>query len=284
MSAVRSYYRDALGSVYDRVYRTVFRWPSELRKAIDYHLATMTKSKGLRPALCLALGGSIEAAAIVQMAHEATLIFDDILDQAKTRRGKRCVHLRYGRTVASAAGLKLMAEAQLEAARWPNQPNEWAKHLAYCSCDIAEAEALQWNLRYGKRPTDLEDWRRIARGDTGALFQLARRLADNWTPSQYDQIEALAYLYHGLDDVQDILEGGALGGGGCADVRDRIPTLLTCYTKGTDLQSLRTAAPEALDYLRTLFPEKIAPGLEPFFLDLMEWHNAAKKIAKVRGL
>lgn len=271
MSHILDAYGERLPEVYQKICEPALGVDGLLGEALRYHLLPLHKSKGFRPALCLALGGSCESAVTVQLSHEATLVFDDILDRGTVRRGQRCVHCKYGRTIAGAVGLWLMAKAQAIVAGCPSD----VLALSWCSRAIAEAEALQWQLRTRGRPVPLEHWKQIAFGDTGALLRLAVRLAnaDYLTSAE---IDALTYLYHGLDDVHDILDAGPLAGGKTADVRDRIPTLLTCFTDAVSYEGLREAVPMALTYLRSLFPEQLEDTrLEPFFNDLRVWFDDA---------
>src|SRR5205809_514857 len=81
------------------------------------------------------------------------------------------------------------------------------------------AEALQERERFTRRPLRIETWTAIARGDTGGIFDLAMA-AGGIEPATFWPGRAIAYLRHGLDDVDDILDEH----GDQADVRDRVPT------------------------------------------------------------
>ncbi|WP_170999127.1 polyprenyl synthetase family protein, partial [Veillonella tobetsuensis] len=75
--------------------------------------------KRLRAQLCLLIanaGQSIEAERIkiaeaVEMLHLATLIHDDVLDQAEIRRGEDTIHKHKGNKVAILSGDYLFAKA-----------------------------------------------------------------------------------------------------------------------------------------------------------------------------
>ena len=76
--------------------------PGRLADAIRYSL--LSGGKRLRPALCWhacrAVGAagepSLPAAIAVELVHMATLVHDDIIDDADLRRGRDAVHTRYG--------------------------------------------------------------------------------------------------------------------------------------------------------------------------------------------
>lgn len=57
---------------------------------------------------------------IVEMIHVASLIHDDVLDEADTRRGGEAVHKLYSNKVAVLAGDYLLARASLPLARLEN--------------------------------------------------------------------------------------------------------------------------------------------------------------------
>ena len=75
--------------------------------------------KRLRARLCLLIAGSgkaeefdrIRIAAAVEMLHLATLIHDDVLDQAAVRRGATAIHCSKGNKVAILSGDYLFAKA-----------------------------------------------------------------------------------------------------------------------------------------------------------------------------
>ena len=80
-----------------------------------------TSGKRLRPILTL-LGAklfgevneqTLRAATFVEMVHSATLIHDDVVDEAETRRNKASVKARYGNLSAVLAGDYLLAKAML---------------------------------------------------------------------------------------------------------------------------------------------------------------------------
>lgn len=77
------------------------------------------RGKRLRPALVLlsasvfkkAQRKALDVAASVEFIHTATLIHDDIIDNASTRRGKRSLNDKYGNTVSVLFGDFLYCEA-----------------------------------------------------------------------------------------------------------------------------------------------------------------------------
>ena len=94
--------------------------------AIEKHsLATVAAGgKRLRPLMVFIAGlGSSSgealsrAAAAVELIHSATLVHDDVLDDAPLRRGSRTVYAAAGRDAATATGDLLFSRAFAELAR-----------------------------------------------------------------------------------------------------------------------------------------------------------------------
>lgn len=81
--------------------------------------------KRLRPFLTITVarllgfaGKDIYALAVtMEMLHAATLLHDDVLDNAATRRGKAAAHTQFGITATILAGDALLAAANVEVAR-----------------------------------------------------------------------------------------------------------------------------------------------------------------------
>jgi heptaprenyl diphosphate synthase len=88
------------------------------------HEALTSGGKRLRPlllVLCARIGEPergdlLRAATAIEVLHTATLIHDDIVDKAESRRGGPTTVARYGREAAIATGDYLFAEAFSELA------------------------------------------------------------------------------------------------------------------------------------------------------------------------
>ncbi len=96
--------------------------PGPLRSPVRYLAGR--PGKGLRPMLLAACGwlGTPDPVrlarqgAVVELLHLASLLHDDILDQAATRRGGPAAHTVFGRELATLAGLACFSLAGSEAA------------------------------------------------------------------------------------------------------------------------------------------------------------------------
>lgn len=139
-----------------------------------------TPGKMIRPALlCLsaqASGGAGEArlwlAAAVELIHVASLIHDDIIDEADVRRGTASVNVQWGNQVAVLLGDYLFAKAfdLLSRVRHP----EVAPTIAFATVKMSQAEIMQ--TKYGGEPHDDEAvYLKIIAGKTAHLFSAACR-------------------------------------------------------------------------------------------------------------
>src|ERR1700689_2021773 len=118
--------------------------------AIDVHSLGMVEAGGkrLRPLWVLVAGlGSdarlplSRAAAAVELIHSATLVHDDVLDDAPLRRGRRTVYAAGGRDAATATGDLLFSSAFAELAR--NGEIEQLRSLSSASAALACGELMQ---------------------------------------------------------------------------------------------------------------------------------------------
>ena len=261
--------------VFDKVCSLAASAPEHVRPLIEYQLQGLEQSKGYRPAFffaCAQISSTaldyqeiVTRAAVLHLFHESCLLFDDLFDQARKRRGRRTAHLVFGRvpTICTAVWAK-----EIGYSIYSEDP-AIVQSLHQCTTDLIDAEAFQWVARNALRPTKVSNWERIARGRTGALFRLAAALAG--LQSDEDVIDALAICYHGIDDLHDLLGIAGLGGGGNDDLRDNIPTLATCFTAVQSREELQRVVPECVDYLRGLLSLPLSARqseFRPFFEEM----------------
>ena len=138
--------------------------------------------KRLRPLLLLVtargLGGATERhvrlATVVELLHTATLVHDDVLDEALLRRRSETVHTRFGNEAAVLFGDYLFSRAFLLAAE-VGSPRAWSI-LTRAAQETCLGELAQTARRHA---FDLgeEEYLQIVRRKTGALFAAAAELA-----------------------------------------------------------------------------------------------------------
>lgn len=244
----------------------------------DYLL--MASGKRLRPALVLLAGQFgepapdradrlVQVAAGVEMIHMATLIHDDIIDDAALRRGLPAVRSRFTNSVAVLTGDFLFAlSIQLFARLKDTELVEVAAHLVHVMCvgEIAQ------NLGQGDIGTEAEYWRRIE-AKTGYFLETSCRLGAMAAGVPAPVLEALAQYGHHIglayQVVDDLLDwvadpeklGKAVGG----DLAAGIFTLPVIYALGQ---------PEPAGRLKTLLAGEDLPRRVPQVRRVLEQSGA----------
>ena len=203
--------------------------------------------KMIRPALVLLAGKAcnrfqkehIELAAIVELIHTATLLHDDVIDQASVRRNRPCTNTLWGNTAAVLLGDFLLSRAFALGLRL-NQPKIYGS-LIKTAEEICQGELLQ-NLQRGNWELTEEEYLQIIDGKTATLFACSAALGARAAKAGEQTI--------GLLDRYGRLLGRAF------QIRDDILDLLgseaSCgKTVGTDLAECKLTLP-LIVWLRTL--------------------------------
>jgi len=137
--------------------------------------------KRLRPILVLLSGrlfgevnpGLIRMAAVVEMIHTATLVHDDVIDLAKTRRGRPSINVVWGNHTSVLAGDWLYMQAFQIALRERNFPT--LDLLINLTQMMVEGELLQLE-RVGKIGVTEADYMELIDRKTASLFSACARL------------------------------------------------------------------------------------------------------------
>lgn len=185
-----------------------------LRELADH--AARYGGKRLRPALLLLCGRAcgevtdrhIQAAAVVELIHTATLVHDDVVDAAERRRSGATVNASWGDDVSILLGDLLFARALEAFARFA-QPAE-NQLLARAICEVCEGELLQLMARrQGDLPQDR--YFDIIAKKTGALTSVSCALGGalaGQTDGAVDHLGAfgrqLGIAFQIADDCLDI--------------------------------------------------------------------------------
>jgi len=214
--------------------------------------------KRLRPLLvCLAAGvpppeceGLIRAAVAVELIHAATLVHDDVLDGALTRRGRSTVVALAGRGVATATGDLLFARAFAELAAGGSA--ESVRILSRATSELARGELMQRADAF-KPDLDVDRYLERCRLKTATLFRASCELgaleggADVGALGAFGERIGLAFQI--LDDVLDVSgppeRTGKPQGSDLLDGTVTLPLLLArphdAELAATDLRGVRTA-------------------------------------------
>jgi geranylgeranyl pyrophosphate synthase len=180
--------------------------------AIDAHSLAMVEAGGkrLRPLLVLVAGLGSEAgveasraAAAVELIHSATLVHDDVLDDAPLRRGRRTVYAEAGRDAATATGDLLFSSAFAELAR--NGKVEQLRALSSASSALACGELMQ-RADAWRADVSLERYLQRCELKTARLFAAACELGGlvGGGPELGPFGHAVGLAFQLLDDVLDV--------------------------------------------------------------------------------
>ena len=206
--------------------------------------------KRLRPALALLAGGAtgriddthVTLGAIVELIHVATLVHDDVLDEAVLRHGLPTTNSRWGNEISVLLGDCLFAHSLRLAATFPT--TTVCRRISEATNTVCSGEILQ-NERRFDLGLPLEKYMEIISMKTGALFAISCELGGilNAAPgrvvkSMHEFGSNLGIAYQIYDDCVDIFgqehqAGKSLG----TDVKKgklTLPYLLLLQHAGTD--------------------------------------------------
>src|SRR5918998_62120 len=169
------------------------------------------------------------AATAIEVLHTATLIHDDIVDRAKSRRGVPTTVAGYGREIAAATGDYLFAEAFSELARIGDP--RLIRAFAEASVGLAAGELGQY--RANGAMVDVEAYLEHIRKKPAGLFQVACVAGGTLGGLSLVQIDALASYGQALgiafqmsDDIMDLVgKPGLMGKGIGTDLVEGTVTL-----------------------------------------------------------
>jgi octaprenyl-diphosphate synthase len=175
------------------------------------------QGKRVRPALLMhsahILGGGVRdlhlsLAAVVEMLHTATLVHDDVLDEAQLRRQVKTINAGWGNEASILFGDYLFAKAYTLAAKLHHRDANMV--LAKTVEDMCVGELWQISTKFN---LDLDEaqYLKVIEGKTGALFATACRLGAVGSGASPDAVEALAAFgnafgvaFQIVDDCLDI--------------------------------------------------------------------------------
>ena len=140
------------------------------------------RGKRLRPLLALLAGGAtgkinsghVDLAVIVELIHIATLVHDDIMDEAERRRAQPTVNARWGNSLSVLLGDCLFAHALNLSTSFENA--DISRAIALAAREICSGEMIQTQRCFDLK-LQVEDYLRIVEKKTGSLFAAAAELA-----------------------------------------------------------------------------------------------------------
>ncbi|ERI90120.1 putative heptaprenyl diphosphate synthase component 2 [Clostridiales bacterium oral taxon 876 str. F0540] len=218
-------------------------------KTIESALIDLINSGGklLRPGFLIISGSFGEydsdklcnLAAVVEMLHMATLVHDDVIDDAETRRGNQTIQSKYGKDYAVFMGDLLFSRCFMSLSN--NTSIENMKLLSEAIFNICTGEIEQFSSQFSKNVSVKKYLKRIA-AKTAALFSLSfyvgasesncsQELVKNLSKIGYD----IGMAFQIIDDILDYtgqadLVGKPVGN----DLKEGLYTLPLIYALKSD--------------------------------------------------
>jgi len=203
-----------LESVSARLAGQIGAFDPEISVYAEYALTR--QGKQLRPVLVALSGGAtgkledshVLAAVIIEMVHLATLVHDDVIDEAVLRRGRPTVPANWGNEVSVLLGDCFFAHALELAASFPT--TEVCRAVSAATNRVCSGEILQTHRRRSFGGSQ-EDYFKVLSMKTGELFALSCELGCFLSGASADQRVVLRHFgltlgtaYQVYDDCLDI--------------------------------------------------------------------------------
>src|SRR3984957_17260950 len=182
------------------------------------------QGKQLRPALVALSAGAtgkvedahVTVAVIIEMVHLATLVHDDVMDEAEIRRGRLTLGANWGNEIAVLFGDCLFAQALKLAASFPTP--EICRAVAMATNTVCAGEILQTRQRRNFQFSQAEYFK-VLEMKTAELFALSCHLGaclSGAPPAQQAALRefglALGTAYQVFDDCLDLFGSEAAAG------------------------------------------------------------------------
>jgi len=222
--------------------------------------------KRIRPALLLLAAklfnyegrGAVRLGAVVEIIHTATLVHDDIIDEAKTRRGRPAANTQWGNSKCVLAGDWLYMQAFKIAVQERNF--RILDTLIELTQQMVEGELLQME-KLGKLITLQEHFDLIFR-KTACLFSVCMRMGAILGGATAEQEERLGQYGHDLgmafqivDDVLDLTASeNVLGKPVASDLREGKVTMAVIH-------ALERCTPEEKKKIETILEDRAFNGV-----------------------
>ena len=274
-----------LQGVADRLAEQIHAFDSEIGLYAEYALTS--QGKQLRPAL-VALSGAAtgqinddhtKVAVIVEMVHLATLVHDDVVDEAELRRARPTLAAHWGNEISVLVGDCLFAHALKLAASFPTP--DICRAVAAATNTVCSGEILQTQRRRDFQFCRREYFKALEM-KTGELFALSCELGgllSGATTVQQSALRkyglALGTAYQIYDDCLDLfgseLATGKSLGTDLANGKLTLPILLVLELAPAPERAklenlLRDWRPHCLDQVLALLDKHGALGRSRDFI------------------
>ncbi|MFI0423352.1 polyprenyl synthetase family protein [Spongiactinospora sp. 9N601] len=185
-----------------------------------------------------AAAGVVPGAVVIELTHLATLYHDDVMDEARMRRGSASANARWDNTIAILTGDYLFAQASILLA---DLGNDLIRTQATTFSRLVQGQIRETR---GPRPGDdpIEHYIEVLADKTGSLIATSGRfggLLGGAPPRIVDRLddacEAIGIAWQLSDDLLDVAasttESGKTPG---TDLREGIRTLPVLYVLASD--------------------------------------------------
>ncbi len=198
--------RESLGPLYgpiatslaeiERRLNVELQTPYEGLKPVLCH-GTQLGGKRLRPGMLLLCGAAVGElteqhvvlGTVIEMVHTATLVHDDVLDEAKTRRHVPTINARWDEHTSILLGDYLFAQSfRLAASLASTDACRWIGEAARLICEGELRQVLQRDVIEMDEATYIE----IIHGKTAELCRVACRLGAKFSGGSDPMVNALA--------------------------------------------------------------------------------------------
>src|SRR5579862_6707055 len=216
--------------------------------------------------------GAVRLGAVVEIIHTATLVHDDIIDEAMTRRGRPAANTQWGNSKCVLAGDWLYMQAFKVAVQERNF--RILDSLIELTQQMVEGEMLQME-KLGKSIT-LDEYFDLIYRKTACLFSVCMRLGAILGGATEEQEEALAQYGHDLgmafqivDDVLDLTASEEiLGKPVASDLREGKATMAVIH-------SLERCTPEERGKIETILRDRAFNGVtHPQILEILQRYGS----------
>jgi octaprenyl-diphosphate synthase len=202
--------------------------------------------------------GAVRLGAVVEIIHTATLVHDDIIDEAQTRRGRPAANTQWGNSKCVLAGDWLYMQAFKVAVQERNF--RVLDTLIDLTQQMVEGELLQME-KLGKLITLDEHFDLIYR-KTACMFAVCMRMGailGNATPEQEEGLAQygrdLGMAFQIVDDVLDLTASeSVLGKPVASDLREGKVTMAVIH-------ALERCTPEERKAIETILRERAFDGV-----------------------
>lgn len=189
--------RKEIKQVEKQISEQVKAFDSEVEPYIDY--ICNTSGKRIRPALAILAGGALgkisddnlKIGVIFELIHMATLVHDDIIDEADTRRKTPTPNAKWGNGMAVLLGDALFSHSLLLATEFGSI--DICRKVGTASREVCQGEVIQTQRRFDLSLTK-EEYFRIIAMKTGALFAASAGISASLSGAD-ESVEQKVYDY-----------------------------------------------------------------------------------------